>query len=151
MCSDEFMRTLNKPGITLELGEQGFHDFAEQYTRTVTLRTLKNMDKVFNKVTNIKKLAQKNKTFDFYMTTYREPFNHPQKFLKEGFCKFDFIHKGDHVGTDEHGKPLLCKNSGVILFPKYPVLNEKGIPVMPLPGELYVIAEKIKEHPLTWS
>ncbi len=109
------------------------------------------MDKVFQNVTNIRKLAQKNKPFNFYITTYREPFNHPQKCLKEGFCNFDFISHGQHVGTDEKGKPILSPKSGVILFPKYPALNEKGEPVMPLPGELFVIAEKLKGHPLNWS
>ncbi len=151
MCSDEFMRTLNKVGITLELGEQGFHDYAEYYTKIVTLRTLKNMDKVFNHVTSIEKLAQKNKPFEFYRSAFREPFNHPKKYLTPGFCNFDFIQEGEKVGNDENGKPILCKKSGIILFPKYPVLNEKGEHVMPLPGELYVIAERLKEHPLNWA
>lgn len=150
MCSDEFMRTLNKAGITLELGEQGFHALADYVTRAVTLRTFKNMDKVFNKVTYIKKLAQKNKAFDFYISSYREPFEHAQKSLKEGFCNFDFIRAGDCVGTDEKGDPLLCKKSGYILFPKYPVLDDKGKPIAALPGELFVIAERLNFHPLSW-
>lgn len=151
MCSDEFMRTLNKPGITLELGEQGFQASAEIVTKIVILRSLKNMDKVFTQQTNIKKLANKNKPFNFYATTFREPFDHPEKKLNEGFCNFDFIQEGNVIGTDEHGKALLCKKSGHILFPKYPVLNDKGVPTMPLPGELYVIAEKLDFHPLRWS
>lgn len=150
MCSDEFMRTLKKPGITLELGEQGFRPHAAQYTTTVTLRTLKNMDMVYNKITTIQKLAKKNKEFDFYITTYQEPFNNPQKCLKEGFNNFDKINYGDHIGTDEYGKPLISKKEGFILFPKYPILNEKGQLITPLPGELYVLAERLKEHPLSW-
>lgn len=150
MTSDEFMRSLNKAGITLELGEQGFHPQAEYATYTATLRTLKNMDKVFNNIRSIELLCKKNKQFDFYETIYQEPFNNPKKILNHGFHNFAFIKAGQIVGKNEDGSPLVCKQEGYILFPKYLNYNEKGEPISPIPGELFVLVDKLKIHPLNW-
>ena len=150
MCSDEFMRaSLNKVGITLELGEQGFHKDAENYTKIVILRSLKNMNKIQKGYTTIKRLARKNCSFEFFETRYREPFKHPKKKLKEGFCNFDYIQRGDCIGEDEEGKPLFSKETGYILFPKYPATYDQ-IQTMPLSGELFVLAQKLNIHPLIW-
>lgn len=150
MCSDEFMRELNRVGVTLELGEKGFHSLANKTTELVTLRTLKNMDKVFSKTTTIEQLAKKNQVFQFYQTTFKEPFEGAPKKLNDGYCNFQAIQKDEILGVDEKGNPLIAPKSGMMLFPKYPVINDKGIPVMPAPGELYVLAEKLPFHPLKW-
>lgn len=139
-CSDEFARSLNKIGVTVELGEQGFHKECTLLTTQIIKRTLFNMDCVHLKNRNIETLAHKNEDFEFLTISHREPFNHSLKRLNEGFCNFNKVTTGMVLGADEFGNPLEAKCDGYILFPKYPVRNEKNEVVGPRPGELFLIA-----------
>jgi succinylglutamate desuccinylase len=146
MCSDEYMRSNNKAGITLELGEQGFKKEATIYTKIVTLRALRNMDKIFQYHSTIQKQAAKIKTFQFYTIIHQEPFNHDNKCLNDGLYNFISVKQNESIGFDENGNKLLCAKNGYILFPKYPNKNLKKQTT----GELYVIVERLNIHPLNW-
>jgi len=139
MCTDEFVRSLDKVGVTVELGEQGFRPECELLANQIIRRTLHNADKVFLRNVPIKKLAQKNEDFRFFSVRHRESFGHPLKRLNPGFCNFHKVTRGMVLGADEKGNPLECAQDGFLLFPKYPVRNEKNEAVLPLPGELFVI------------
>ncbi|WP_186644493.1 succinylglutamate desuccinylase/aspartoacylase domain-containing protein [Fluviispira vulneris] len=150
MCSDEYVRSLNKVGITLELGEQGFSESAEILAFSVLKRALNCMDKVFKSGIPIEKLSRKNSDFEFLTISHREPFDSPKKCLNTGFRNFHKLSKNMIVGADEKQNPLECPRDGYILFPKYPIRNSLGEASLPLPGEIYVIAEPTLIHPLNW-
>ncbi|BBH53217.1 succinylglutamate desuccinylase/aspartoacylase domain-containing protein [Fluviispira sanaruensis] len=150
MCSDEYVRSLQKIGITLELGEQGFSDSAETLAFSVLKRALKCIDKVFSSGISIEKLSRKNNDFEFLTISHREPFDSPKKCLNAGFSNFHKLTKNMIVGADERQNPLESPKDGYILFPKYPKRNSTGEASMPLPGEIFVIAEPTLEHPLNW-
>lgn len=139
MCSDEFARSLNKVGVTVELGEQGFHQECTHTAFLIMKRTLCNMDSVYLKKRSIEVLAKKNENFKTFKIAYREPFNHPLKRLNAGFSNFNKVTIGMVLGVDEFGNPIESKQNGFILFPKYPARNEKQEAVGTLPGELFVI------------
>ena len=151
MCTDEYVRSLNKPGITIELGEKGFHKQADTIAYEILRRSLNCMNKVFLNHNSIMKLAHKNIDFEFLNIIYREPFISPKMKLNEGLMNFNFISKETKLGLDANGKDLTSKQPGYILFPKYPNRDIKGDAITPLPGEIFVIANVIKEHPLSWK
>ncbi|WGL59900.1 succinylglutamate desuccinylase/aspartoacylase family protein [Pigmentibacter sp. JX0631] len=150
MCTDEYVRSLQKVGITIELGEKGFQKDAELYAYLIMKRAIKNMDLVYLHNCSIKKLAHKNEDFEFMQIKYKEKFDHPNKRLHQGFSNFKFIDKNDSIGFDGNNKPLIAPLSGNLLFPKYPPRDENNQAKSPLPGELYVIAQKMNFHPLKW-
>ena len=55
------------------------------------------------------------------------------------------------LGINGQNKPLISPKDGYILFPKYPVRNANDEAILPLPSEIYVIANSIQEHPLEWE
>ncbi|WP_161597548.1 succinylglutamate desuccinylase/aspartoacylase domain-containing protein [Fluviispira multicolorata] len=151
MCSDEYVRSFQKVGLTLELGEQGFSHEAESLAFEVMKRALKYMDQIYLNNFSIEKLCKKNNDFEFLSITYREPFESPKKRLNEGFCNFHKISKNMVVGSDQLQNPLESPKEGYILFPKYPLRNQDGEAELPLPGEIYVLATPTTEHPLNWQ
>jgi predicted deacylase len=142
MCTDEYVRNYKKPGITMELGKQGFSPLVTSTTVRMVRRILKAGDRVFggHGVISIHQYARKNRELKWCEMTYKEPFSHPLKSLNPGFCNLDSVYKGQVMGKDETGKDILAPHSGFILFPKYPPRNAKGEADLPLPGELYVLA-----------
>jgi succinylglutamate desuccinylase len=151
MCTDEFVRSLHKAGITIELGEKGFHKESEIMSYEIMKRSLKCLDKVFLKHSSIIKLSRKNIDFEFLNIVYREPFHHAKMQLNEGIINFKSITTETKLGVNQFGKDIFSKYSGYILFPKYPKRSENGEAIPPLPGEIFVVADKIKEHPLVWK
>nr|BFD32155.1 hypothetical protein GTC16762_17730 [Pigmentibacter ruber] len=151
MCTDEYVRSLQKVGITIELGEKGFHTSAALFAYWIMKRAIKNMDLVFLHHCSIKKLAHKNDDFEFMQIKYKEKFDHPTKRLHQGLSNFKYIEKNENIGFDNLNKPLLAPLSGNILFPKYPTRDENHQAKQPLPGELFVIAQKMNFHPLKWT
>lgn len=139
MCSDEFARSLGKSGVTIELGQQGFHDDCDRLTSLILKRTLCNMDQFFLKKRPIQSLAKKNQDFKYLSIVHREPFRHPLKRLNPGFENFHKVHKGMILGVDEFGNPLESQYDGFILFPKYPERHQNQEALPPLPGELFVL------------
>lgn len=140
MCSDEYMRSQDKPGLTIELGQQGYSTLADSITHHILQRGLRYMDKMYLSGVPLKKLAHKNEDFEFLTITHREPFLHPKARLHEGFYNFSAVKKGTEVGLTENMKPIVVPQDGFLLFPKYPVRAADGAAEPPLAGELYVLA-----------
>lgn len=109
------------------------------------------MDKVFLSHFSIKKLAHKNMDFEFLTIIHREAFTNGKLKLNDGLTNFNFVSQETSIGITETGQALKSKKSGYILFPKYPKRDELNVAIAPLPGEIFVIADQIKEHPLTWK
>jgi succinylglutamate desuccinylase len=151
MCTDEYVRSLGKAGITIELGEKGFNPTAEHMAYEIMKRSLNCIDKVFKNKFSIKNISHKNNDFEFFSIIHKEPFLNPKVKLNDGLQNFNKITKGMELGINEYSKPLISENDGYILFPKYPSRNANGEAILPLPSEIYVIVNSIKEHPLEWN
>ncbi|APJ03773.1 succinylglutamate desuccinylase/aspartoacylase domain-containing protein [Silvanigrella aquatica] len=151
MCSDEYVRSLGKVGVTIELSEKGFSQESENICYNIIKRSLFLMDKVYGNKFSIKKLSHKNGDFEFFSVIHREPFSSPATKLKEGLANFNKVTKGMDLGWKDSQKTMISPKNGYILFPKYPTRNSEGNAIPPLPGEIFVLADKIKEHPLLWE
>lgn len=149
MCTDEYVRSCGKAGITIELSEQGFDPQAESMTYHIIRRSIKNMDLVYLHHIDIKKIAHKNEDFEFFHITHKESFNNPTKRLNSNLKNFTYIEKNAAIGFIENNI-LKTPTNGYVLFPKYPNRNSDNIAQPPLPGELYVLAQTLKKHPLSW-
>ncbi len=150
MCSDEYVRQRGNIGFTVELGEQGFSYQSEQYALQIMKRALRLIDQVYQFRLSIEKLSKKNDDFKFLMITHREPFLVPEQKLINGLINLQYIKKGMLLGVKNSNSPLVSSFEGYILFPKYPERNADEQALPPLPGEIFVIAEELKEHPLSW-
>jgi len=126
LCIDEYVRKKGKPAVTLELSQKGYHESARVLAQRTILRVLKNADKIFMKTTTLKKLSHKNRELEFLVTSYKEPFSHPKKSLKESLTNFTKVTEAECLGFDENKKPILSPSSGYLLFPKYPNRDENG-------------------------
>jgi succinylglutamate desuccinylase len=145
MCSDEYMRTLNKAGITLELGEQGFHKNAELICFRAIKKALWTMDQIYIKKMSLKDLAHKNNDFIFLEIKHSEEFLHAGKALLEGFFNLQKIKKNSPMGVSQAGKVFYSPFDGYILFPQYPERNEKGFVMEALPTYIYTLASEIQK------
>lgn len=143
MCSDEYMRSLNKPGITLELGEQGFYKSSETLCFHAIKKALWLMDQIYLRKKNLHHLSHKNKDFIFMEIKHSEKFLQPGKKLLESFINLQKIEKNSPLGTNQEGKIFVSPLSGYLLFPQYPQRDEKGFVTEPLPTYIYVLATEI--------
>lgn len=150
MCTDEYVRSQGKVGITIELGEKGFSPFAEMCSYQIMRRSLKNMDFVHLHHICIKKLAHKNNDFEFLQISYKEQFDSPEKRLNDGLKNFTYLAENECIGYAKNNSLLKTPATGYLLFPKYPTRDKNLIAQAPLPGELYVLAKKLETHPLKW-
>lgn len=128
LCIDEYMRSLNKPAVTLELSQRGFIETAKNITELVISRVLQTYQKMSNiqDIATLLKSARRNRNLTLLLTIYKEPFSHPRKALTPGFVNFSRVAKGQKLGTDENLQPILASDTGFLLFPKYPPRDEQG-------------------------
>jgi succinylglutamate desuccinylase len=145
MCSDEYMRSLNKPGITLELGEQGFHKNSEIVCYRAIKKALYVMDEIFLKKKSLNALAKKNQDFQFLSIKHNEMFANDKIKLVNGLFNLQKIEKNKIMGTLENGKYFYSPLEGYVLFPQYPKRNEKEFVIDPLPPYIYTLAIEIKK------
>jgi succinylglutamate desuccinylase len=145
MCSDEYVRNLNKIGITLELGEQGLHKNAEDICFFAMKKSLYLMDEIYLRKKNLSALAKKNNDFTFLKICYSEKFDHPQKRLEEGFVNLQKISKNMLMGYSISEKAFFAPSDGYILFPQYPNRDSSLIATEELSPYIYVLASKIKK------
>lgn len=150
LCSDEYVRSLGKVGVTIELGEKGFSEETNKLTYHIMKKSLLIMKRIYEKKYCIKELSRKNNELNFLSVVHREKFSNPKIKLNKGIINFQKITKGMILGVNEHNLPIIAAKSGFILFPKYPIRNENEEAILPLPGEIFVIADYVKNHPLKW-
>lgn len=143
LCSDEWMRQQGKAGLTLELSEQGFRPEAAHTACVVMQRALQAVEKTASGTCDLNDLAKKNTALRILEIMHREPYSHALKKLTPGLHNFERVYAGQVLGEDGPGKPLLCPKDGYILFPKYPIYSEDGLPAQALPGEIFLLVHKI--------
>ncbi|WP_161597572.1 succinylglutamate desuccinylase/aspartoacylase domain-containing protein [Fluviispira multicolorata] len=148
MCSDEYMHLQNKVGITLELGEKGFHKSACKICLMTIEKSLWRMDQIYLFKKNIINIARKSPKLIFLERKYTEPFSSPKKILKDGFFNLQKIKKEQILGYDESGTPLISPHQGYILFPQYPKRNEFGISIEENDAYIYSIVCEIENPKL---
>ncbi|WP_186643961.1 succinylglutamate desuccinylase/aspartoacylase domain-containing protein [Fluviispira vulneris] len=148
MCSDEYVRKLEKVGITFELGVKGFYKSAELSCLKAIHKSLYRMDQIYLFGKEIKNIARRNSDFTFLERRYSEPFSSPKKILMDGFFNLQKIKKDQILGYDELKKPLRSPYNGFIIFPQYPIRNSEGISIEKNDPYLYSIACKIEDPKL---
>ena len=135
-CADEYVRDQGRPGITLELGEQGFSEAATLASAAVIARTLSLLDGV----------AQQGESVltgplpPCFQYSHAEPCTDPALRLRPGLVNFQPVVAGEVLSAP--GSPLLtAPMDGVLLFPKYPA------PGAPLPQNIFRLAAPLSAPP----
>lgn len=136
MCTDEFVNHSGGVGITIELGKKGF----EAYQTSVGLQAALGAIRYVQD--NLRgKYQAKSDHGPLYTWKVIELYEEGMD-LHEGLFNFQPVKKGDVLGM--HGtKPLLCRESGWLLFPKY-----QRDPGAPRPKEIYRVAKRIEPDEL---
>ena len=149
-CADEFVWRQRKPALTLELGEVGFHQSANQASSTAVHNLLNLFDTLIRNEyatedtdTMLSVIqSQRTQSLSWYKTVHRQPYSSAELRLKPGIINFYPVQKGEPLNTD--GSPLMMAPcDGRILFPKYPRRDERGIICEALPKEIYRIIQKL--------
>lgn len=147
MCSDEFVRLLQKPGITLELGAQGINSFATKTCLSVIKNTLKLMDEIKFKKRKIADLARKKQDFKLLELKYYEKFRDGNMKLTTDLYNLQKVTKQQLLGTLNKDQYFYAPVSGYILFPQYPERNQSEHVIEPLPTYIYSLAIDANRFP----
>ncbi|WP_158997652.1 succinylglutamate desuccinylase/aspartoacylase domain-containing protein [Pigmentibacter ruber] len=141
MCSDEYVRTLNKPGITLELGQQGFFTNATNTCKQAIINSMQLMDLVHLKKRHIQNLARKKNELKILQMIYSEKFKTKQSKLVKEFINLEKVTNGQLIGEFKQGQDFYAPQDGYILFPQYPMRDENGFVIETLPSHIYTLAK----------
>lgn len=135
-CSDEYVQKNGGIGITLELGQNGFHPFHVGAGVLVAWRAVML-------ACQQKKMAPETAPRYF---TWSEVKAYPEGDVRlhEGHYNFKEVKQGDELGR-VNGQPILASASGLLLFPKY--VRDLN-PNLPRPLELYRIIKPIRAEEL---
>lgn len=144
-CADEYVRLRGRPGMTLELGQRGFHPDAEERAYRAIVRALQLMDELASGESTLEDAAMAEPELQFYHTVHREPFATERHALREGLVNFEPISTGNELSAPGTPK-MVCPQDGMILFPKYPPVID-GAYKKPLPKEIYRIVQVLPSHP----
>jgi len=144
-CSDEYVTSLGRPGMTLELSQKGFSDAAESLCLDAMLSTLATAD-ALAAGTPLATLAERQPELGFLTTTFAERFDTPEKALLPGLINFQQVRRGQMLHAA--GSPeIRVPDDGVVLFPKYPERTGTAA-VAPWPNEIYRLVTPMTRHPL---
>jgi predicted deacylase len=147
LCIDEYTRSLGKPGVTLELGEQGLWPEATQRVFETCCRVLAAVEKIYGSAAGLKKRAFEQPDFTYLEMFHQEPLVHPKDFLFEGLENLQWVTKGSEVGRRNEGSAIILPEDGYLFFPKYPPRDAEG---WALPahrgGALYVLARETQDY-----
>lgn len=145
-CVDEFVRSLGKPGLTLELCQKGFSDEATDRTMAVLQRLLAITKDWDGDMAAIEKAATDQPDFTYVEASYAHRFSSSELRLREGLGNLIPVTAGEQLSAD--GTPHLeAPIDGMLMFPKYPNYDESGRAIGPLPNELFRIVTEMNEHP----
>lgn len=135
-CADEYVRDQGCPGITLELGEQGFSEDATAASAAVIRRTLALMDAVAEQGESV----LTGPLPPCYRYSHAEPCTDRTLRLRPGLVNFQPVAAGEVLSAP--GAPVLrAPSDGVVLFPKYPT------PDAPLPAHIFRLAAPLPQPP----
>ncbi len=150
VCADEYARNRGIPGITLEMGQKGITPLAEKLTWQTMERALTAMDKVAMGETIEAQLESANPPeFEFIEIQYAEKFTGPRTRLIPGLLNFTWVEAGQEIGTHDDESAIIVPHDGYLVFPKYPERDEQDKVIGRAPGQIYNLAVKMEEHPLT--
>ncbi len=144
-CADEYVRLKGKPGMTLELGEKGFHFDGQRVAIEAVRRVLHLADRV-GYGADIGSIAQQSPELKFLHTVHREAFATEELALEPGWVNFKPVSKGQQMNARKT-PDLVAPEDGFVLFPKYPPIESDGSYKKPLPGEIYRIVQELEGHP----
>ena len=146
-CVDEFVRGLDKPGLTLELGQKGFSEESTDRTMSVLQRLLSATSDWDGGMASIEALAQEQPDFSFVETAYAHPFSDRALRLRDGLSNLIPVQSGETLSAP--GSPTIeAPIDGLLMFPKYPGYDAEGQAIGKLPNELFRIVTAMDEHPI---
>ena len=128
-CSDEFVNCHGGVGLTIELGHKGFDLYQESLGFNIIIRSFSIVKHGFTKIQDIKRN-------NIYSWAHVEKYPSGDVLLKEGFCNFQNVEKGEQVYTLD-STPQFFPIQGKLLFPKYVAKNSQR------PKELYRIMKDV--------
>ncbi|MFT6147087.1 MAG: succinylglutamate desuccinylase [Myxococcota bacterium] len=148
ICADEYVRDCGKPGFTLELGQKGFSQAAEDLAFKAVCNLLAAADRIARGDASLDDEAGKCPELVFWQTDHRESFSDPAMCLRDGLVNFTPVEAGDVLSAP--GTPVFtAPSTGRLLFPKYPERDASGLAVAPVPSEISRIITEVPEHPET--
>ncbi len=140
MCTDEYVNHCGGTGITIELGKKGFDPYQTSVGFQACLGAVRYAQKML--LAQFESAIAGNTLYTWKaIELYEEGMD-----LKEGLYNFQPVKKGDVLGTQAGSKPLLARESGWLLFPKY-----HRDPKAPRAREIYRIAKRIEADQLGQS
>lgn len=136
MCTDEFVNYAGGVGITIELGQKGFDTYQSSVGLQAALGAIHYVQETLKG--KYKAVKPEGSLYTWKATEiYQDGMD-----LKDGLVNFQWVEQGEVLGV--HGsKPLLNRESGWLLFPKY-----QREPGAPRPREIYRIAKRIEAQDL---
>jgi succinylglutamate desuccinylase len=150
-CSDEFMIKNNRVGVSIELGQNGINEDQVSHGLEIMSRSLSVLSQMQIPGQSLEVLRGiQNKSFDGPLYTWSEIIPYPKtslRVLDPNWNNFDRVKMGQRLGEFE-GEVINTKREGLVLFPKYPLLDddlqrETGVPPA---AELIRIIRKVDEH-----
>jgi succinylglutamate desuccinylase len=136
-CADEYVRNRDRPALTIELSQQGFHEHAEALALRTMQRTL---------ALSSGTIPRQGQLPECLETTFFQRFTDPGMCLRVGLSNFQPVSSGEILSAP--GTPqLVCPIDGLLMFPKYPRRDMAGMAVDPRPGELYRVLQPIPGLP----
>jgi succinylglutamate desuccinylase len=139
-CADEFIWEQKKPAVTIELGQKGFYEQAEELAYISITSAMKSIEQIHNGH-SLESLSKKQQPLKRFKTIHREPFHSADLQLRDGLVNFMPIKKGQSLQAE--GTPQLkVPVSGMLLFPKYPQ-RKNGIMTERKPKEIYRIIKQV--------
>ena len=150
VCADEYARNRGIPGITLEMGQKGITPMADELTWQTLERALAATDKLAAGQTIEEQMnAQNPPEFEFIEIQYAEKFGGPRTRLNPGLLNFTWVEAGQAIGQHDDDSPIIVPQAGYLVFPKYPKRGDNDQVIGRAPGQIYNLAVKMEEHPLT--
>lgn len=145
-CTDEFVRRLGRPGITLELGQKGLGHGAEHRAERVIRRALE-LVAALDAGATLHALANERPEPAYFETLHAVPFDRDDHALRPGFVNFQRVTRGERLSA-ENAPEVVAPVDGALLFPKYPPRDTRGAYRRPLPAELVRLVAPMATHPL---
>ena len=146
MCADEYVRTRGVPGVTLELGEQGWNAEAAGTTRRVIGEALALADAIAAGDTTLAAAAEGQPPVALWETVFRQTYDDPAMALRDDLVNFHPVAEGELLSKE--GTPeLRAPRDGAVLFPQFPPRDAAGRALDPRPSEIYRLVAPVDGDP----
>jgi succinylglutamate desuccinylase len=144
LCSDEFVNSQNGVGITIELGQNGFHPYQVAVGVRTALHAIDQVGRSWPKGFQNQELPLN----DIFTFRHIEPWpiEGPVN-LRPGLRNFQRVEKGESLGQIG-SEDIICPIAGSLLFPKYLDLDSQKIKALS-PSELYRVLGPIAASELS--